>query len=594
MPPMSVDTSLIDSFPFSSHLKYNYIPSDEEVVQIRAFLLNEPRKQLEEIKAEIDRVQLRFDSPKPTVDYLQAELGVLGLKFDNLHQQFASCAALITFPRRLPYDVLGEIFYQTLPKDRNALLRYHSVPLTLTRVCRHWRQVAFSTPRLWSTMHVNVMAKHRSPCSRPFIPLEISLPDRLDELQATAASEWLKRAGNLPLHFSFTANMNQQVSPAILDLYLRYMIPFSSRWKSLVLEGLSTSFSRISTLNAADLRSLESVILDFDPMEQGAWISSRELIYTWSKCGIFTSSSLRKLSIRRVTPMDLTALSVDWSQLTHLELGAPPERASPATILPMSTASQILQASTRLVDCQIRISGWEDAPHISLMQLPLLRSLSIRMEGPILSFTAKLKVPALQTLGLHIVEDMIRGPSIDYSACLAPLFQYEQGSIQKLVIDIRYLDHDSFLEMLRKCPDLKSLRLNLDFDSVTGYRKCCRLFRIDDEFLERISANHSDILCSQLEEFLCHIHANISATGMVEFVKRKQHGSVSRLAKLKKVAILPYAQRKSLESVLSGELQPYISQGLTFHLLESGRGGHSHSYADFVEYGNSAIQYADS
>jgi len=43
---MSKDTSLIDSFPFSSYLDSNYIPSDEEVVEIKHFLI-QPREQLE-------------------------------------------------------------------------------------------------------------------------------------------------------------------------------------------------------------------------------------------------------------------------------------------------------------------------------------------------------------------------------------------------------------------------------------------------------------------------------------------------------------------------------------------------------------------
>ncbi|KAF8956469.1 hypothetical protein BDZ97DRAFT_1671598, partial [Flammula alnicola] len=303
---MSQDTSLIDSFPFSSHLKSNYIPFDEEALQIKAFL-TEPCKQLEKMKAEMDRLQAEFDSLKS--------------KYDNLHHQFTSCAALITLPRRLPNDVLQEIFYQTLPTDRNALLNKNTAPLIFTCICRQWRQVVFSTPRLWSTINIHVIPKPLHPWSDPIILSDEPLPQQWDELRATAASEWLKRSGDLPLHISFVANRKQLPSPAFVDLYLKFMIPFSYRWKSLVLEGPSSSFSRISTLEAADLRSLELLLLDFDPIEYGGIHSSpQELISTWSKCGLLTSPSLRKLSIRRVVLMDPTALGVNWSQLTHLEL----------------------------------------------------------------------------------------------------------------------------------------------------------------------------------------------------------------------------------------------------------------------------------
>jgi len=143
---MSKDTSLIDAFPFTSHLKSNYIPLDEEAVLIKAFLA-EPCKQLEEMKAEKDCL------------HDQAELDSLKLKYENLHQQVTSCASLITLPRRLPYDLLEEIFYQTLPTDRNAPMNTNATPLIFTRICRHRRQVALSIPRLWSTIHINAIAR---------------------------------------------------------------------------------------------------------------------------------------------------------------------------------------------------------------------------------------------------------------------------------------------------------------------------------------------------------------------------------------------------------------------------------------------------
>ncbi|KIM41045.1 hypothetical protein M413DRAFT_42249, partial [Hebeloma cylindrosporum] len=118
--------------PFTSYLNSNYIPLDEEMVQIKAYLTH-CRKRLEEMKAEMDD---------------QAELSVK-LKYDRLYDHIESCASLITLPRRVPDDVLQEIFYQTLPTDRNALLDDNSTPLILTRICRQWRQVALATPRLW-------------------------------------------------------------------------------------------------------------------------------------------------------------------------------------------------------------------------------------------------------------------------------------------------------------------------------------------------------------------------------------------------------------------------------------------------------------
>ena len=552
---MSKDTSLIDSFPFSSYLDSNYIPFDDEAVQIKTFLI-QPRKELEEMKAEMDR--------------LQAELSSVKSKYDNLYHQFNSCASLITLPRRVPDDVLEEIFYQSLPTDQNALLDSNAAPLIFTRICRQWRQVAFASPKLWSTIHIHVLPRLVNPWTVPSTDIlsQERLPEKQDLLRATAASEWLKRSGDLPLHISFvTTGMDQSLNPPVVDPYLSFLVPFSSRWKSLVLQGRATSFSRFFTLEAANLQSLEFLILDFDPIEY--WNNPplpQELTTTWSNCGLLTSPCLRKLSFPRAIMLHPTDVNVNWALLTHLELGKIPGGWGEVT-MPMSTASEILHVSTRLVSCRIKIAGGANPAYIRSMKLPLLRHLSIDIEGYILPFTEKLEVPGLREIDLKLIENNLTGNNVNYKTCLAPLFRPQQGAIQKLIIDMRYLDHESFLEILRKCPDLISLTVN-DSQLYASLRQAREipLLKIDDQFLERISSNNGEVLCSQLEEFICDYRAAFSAIGMIEFIKRKQGGHILELAKLKKVA-LPYIPPEfEKKCVLSDELRSYISQGLELHL----------------------------
>ena len=570
---MSKDTSLIDSFPFSSYLDSNYIPSDEEVVEIKNFLI-QPREQLEQMRTEIARLHAELSSVKST--------------YDSLYHQFNSCASLITLPRRVPDDVLEEIFYQSLPTDRNALLDNKAAPLIFTRICRQWRQVAFASPRLWSTIHIRVSPRllDRWIASTDKLSQE-RLQEQQDVLRATAASEWLKRSGDLPLHISFVAKgVYPSFNPPVVDLYLSFIAPFSSRWRSLVLQGGATSFSRIFTLKAANLQSLEFLILDFDPTEY--WNNPplpQEPTTTWSNCGLLTSPSLRNLSIPRVIihPKDL---SVDWAQLTYLELGKIPGGWGDVAMF-MSMASEILHVSTRLVSCRIKISGEENSAHIRSMKLPLLRHLSIDIEGYVLPFTEKLEVPGLREIKLKLIENDVAGNNVNYKTCLAPLFRSQQGTIQKLIIDMRYLDHESFLGVLRKCPDLISLTVN-DSQLYVGLPRAQEtpLLTIDDQFLEEIGSNEGEVqvLCSQLEEFICGYPASFSTTGMIEFIKRKQSGNIPELAKLKKV-VLPYISPEfEQKCVLSDELRSFISQGLALHL----RG----SYNDVV-YRDAAAYYVD-
>jgi len=382
---MSKYTSLIDSFPFSSYLDSNYIPSDEEVVEIKKFLI-QPREQLEQMGTEIA--------------CLHAELSSVKSKYDSLYHQFNSCASLITLPRRVPNDVLEEIFYQSLPTDRNALLDTKAAPLIFTRICPHWRQVAFANPRLWSTTHI-----HALPNSYNYFHPD-KPPPKQDELRATAALEWLKWSGDLPLQISLIANSDPFGDLLVFDPYLSLLVPFCSWWKSLILEGDLRSFSRI--LGAANLRSLELLILDFDPSGCHEDNRPEDLISSLSNCGLLAAPSLRRLSIRWLLTMDPTILNVNWSQLTHLELGAPSGKWRSLMTMHMSTASEILRVSSRLVSCWIKIDVWEGSSSpIHLMQLPLLRQLSIDIEGYILPFTENLEVPTLQELKLRVINNGI-------------------------------------------------------------------------------------------------------------------------------------------------------------------------------------------
>jgi hypothetical protein len=110
------------------------------------------------------------------------------------------------------------------------------------------------------------------------------------------------------------------------------------------------------------------------------------------------------------------------------------------------------------------------------------------------------------------------------------------------------------------------------------------LLMIDDQFLEKIISSNGEVLCSQLEEFICDYPAAFSTTGMIEFIKLKQSENIPELAKLKKVA-LPYMSLESEQKcVLSDELRSYISQGLALHLRDSNNS---------VVYRDSAAYYVD-
>ncbi|KAJ7646476.1 hypothetical protein FB45DRAFT_712843, partial [Roridomyces roridus] len=46
-----------------------------------------------------------------------------------------SHTALVSYPRRLPVDIVREIFVACLPAHRNAVMSAQEAPLLLSRIC---------------------------------------------------------------------------------------------------------------------------------------------------------------------------------------------------------------------------------------------------------------------------------------------------------------------------------------------------------------------------------------------------------------------------------------------------------------------------
>ncbi|KAJ6594888.1 hypothetical protein B0H19DRAFT_883348, partial [Mycena capillaripes] len=87
--------------------------------------------------------------------------------------------ALISPVRRLPHDIIQEIFLACLPTRRKAVMSSSKAPLLLGHVCSGWQTIALSKPMLWSSLHIHL--------------------NWLSDLRISAVAEWLARAAACPL-----------------------------------------------------------------------------------------------------------------------------------------------------------------------------------------------------------------------------------------------------------------------------------------------------------------------------------------------------------------------------------------------------------
>jgi len=140
----------------------SHIPDSSEVQQ-SLFAMQDFYKKIRETNLQIDELQ----------EVIRSHVEYRDEQFDQiiLHRAF------IAPVRRLPFEILGEIFgflIETPNEDG-----FYPLPLGISRVSRFWNQVVMNTPRLWSRITI-------APQRRGAIPL-LKLPI------------WLKRAGLVPL-----------------------------------------------------------------------------------------------------------------------------------------------------------------------------------------------------------------------------------------------------------------------------------------------------------------------------------------------------------------------------------------------------------
>ncbi|KAJ7442992.1 hypothetical protein FB451DRAFT_1437904 [Mycena latifolia] len=278
------------SSPFTSKLGTNYCPQDEEIVQIHTLLI-EPTLQLK---------------------YLDDEIAVLQKALDKLAEERAGISAyvdahkaLISPARRLPLDVIQEIFVACLPTHRNCVMSAVEAPVLLGRICSSWRSISLSTPRLWSRLHI-VEPQFRS----------ITLPDFVEKKLAQrleTTKMWLGRSGNCPLSISlqptgrshFAVSQNQ-LFPALL--------PFASRWEHISFTALLHCIETVAHLTEADVPMLKSVSIEETFGHQDA------IRWRWDSFGFLRAPKISSFSLkggRSGIPMELP---LRWDGLINLSI----------------------------------------------------------------------------------------------------------------------------------------------------------------------------------------------------------------------------------------------------------------------------------
>ncbi|KAJ7933941.1 hypothetical protein B0H13DRAFT_2650413 [Mycena leptocephala] len=510
------------SSPFAAQLGTNYCPKDEELAQIKALLI-EPSLQLKHLDDEIASMQ-------KAIDKLTEERDTLSVYVDA-HQ------ALTSPIRRLPLDVIEEIFVACIPMHRNCVMSADEAPVILGRICSSWRTISLSTPRLWSSLHI---VEPTCPYSSSPGLYEAKVAQRLE-----VTNVWLRRSGTCPLSISFESNhhaITPSPSPSSnIDLFLNALIPFASQWQNIRLVTPPLALETFSRLTESDVPLLKH--LDIFQLSDRHHSSQRSL------SGILRAPSLLKFSFSgyNITSSDLP---LRWSQLTALDLIVLPLTEGFGQRQTSQIVLDILGRCPRLQSCKLSVEFREGDLTNSIAECPVLQTfqVNLRCHGPALDVTGRL----LSRLSLPDLRDFAlsgRGVLTDSTADSLVSSLAASARLESISVDSQLFSKSSLMDFLRGLlPTVKRLHL------VDIWRRAgVVVATLDDDVLGALnmSPDHPSF-CPALQELAITSCRSISDEALFHFI-------ISRIPTLKRV-VAQFDREKQVD--ILPDLQSFVDDGL--------------------------------
>ncbi|KAJ7732351.1 hypothetical protein DFH07DRAFT_846572 [Mycena maculata] len=430
--------------PYEEILHTNAVPSDQECLRIRDLVVATMKER---------------DKNAVKIAHLKAELDKLAQKEENLTEFIDAHLALVSPARRLPHDILAEIFTWCFPSNGQARIDPEDAPLLITHICREWRNLALSLPRLWASLHIELSGYH--------------LQARIDE----GVEYWLARSADLPLSISLKIPTHSlRTSVPLLDALMKY----SHRWEHVrfVLPSFE-SYRHLRHLSPPNVPMLKTVVMD--PAGAGAEGASTSLSFIRAQniTGIALMAPL-------VHPLDTL---IPWHQLSHLSF--------PTYSIPLGEALTVLSHCQNLEvwTGQVSDDNAEVSPDLESIHMPKMLKVFL-IDATTLGSTRLFEHLVLQNL--ECLECMNEeGTDWDPRRVLSSLCAPDK--ITSLGLGT-HLSKEGLAESLRLFPMLQKLVLYQPKASLRHKGAAnCELFAL----LTPSSPDPTAILCPELREIRC-------------------------------------------------------------------------------------------
>ncbi|KAF8816839.1 hypothetical protein BYT27DRAFT_7154233 [Phlegmacium glaucopus] len=571
----------LDSSPFTTRLNSNYAATDSESLEIQT-LLKVPTSRLEELSIRLQELDEQYSK-------IQSEQTSLLLSISE-HR------ALISLVRKLPIEILQEIFVACLPTTHNAVMCKEEPPILLTQICSSWRNIAHSTPQLWKSIHIAV------PCTTPgmyatgYANIQ-SVVEQVFHRRSEAVLEWITRSAACPLDISLSISLTEwenSLPDGFYDRIIEYLIRFSERWKEISFSAPYQALVPVAALPPSKVPLLESLSLNCSRLhftsDLPTHLSSQSV---WKTSGVMKAPKLRGICLTQLHE-DATRLPINWSQLTNLSLEGTSWNTSSLSV-PM--AYKILSSCRNLICCRLDIGIIMDNEEpafcetsTALVSLPFLTRLSVREGASLAKLFTLLHLPSLTTLEFHTAI----WPTSESNTGLLTLLMLSQSMIRHLITDPQFFKRQDFIRCLRLCPLLKSLTIRrsqaMSCPPPPWPQADIPTCGVDDAFLNMFtSSSSSDVdnsnddhgdeepdngldgpLCPNLEIFESSSETEFSETTLLQFVKRKNGNNgdppIPGLAKLKTLFIVFRCHRlDEIKSEIELHKQAGLKATILFH-----------------------------
>ncbi|KAF8886247.1 hypothetical protein CPB84DRAFT_1685141, partial [Gymnopilus junonius] len=132
----------------------------------------------------------KLESKSEEIQSILASLKELEEERNGLDKTIEEYSLILSPIRRIPSELLQEIFYYCLPDHRNPVMSFKEAPMLLAIICRSWRSIVLSSPRIWARLHIPLLLYNGHPDSKMMLE------------RRHLVDTWLSRSGTCSLSIS--------------------------------------------------------------------------------------------------------------------------------------------------------------------------------------------------------------------------------------------------------------------------------------------------------------------------------------------------------------------------------------------------------